>query len=72
MTFTLRTAKPDVLISLGAIMVIFLILEILAVFLKWGQLCRNLTTQTFPVSPSRKSGKGWTSRHGESRRPPSP
>lgn len=37
MTFTLRTAKPDILISLGVIMAIFLILEILAVFLKWGQ-----------------------------------
>ena len=37
MTFTLRTAKPDVLISLGVIMMIFLILELLAIVLKWGQ-----------------------------------
>lgn len=48
MTFTLRTAKPDVLISLGVIMMVFMVLELLAVFLKWGQLCRNLTIRAFP------------------------
>lgn len=37
LTFTLKTARPDILISLGVMLVIFMILELLAVFFKWGQ-----------------------------------
>ena len=36
-TFTLRTARPDILISMGFMLMLLVILELLAIVFRWGQ-----------------------------------